>query len=78
LYEGIQLPNEEAPIGLITYMRTDSVRVADQALVDVREHIGQQYGADLFDMYKGTFDALYAEARCAHPPATPCAFTYSE
>ena len=29
LYEGIELPGEEAPIGLITYMRTDSVRVAD-------------------------------------------------
>jgi DNA topoisomerase-1 len=39
LYEGIELPGEEAPIGLITYMRTDSVRVADQALDEVREHI---------------------------------------
>ena len=29
LYEGIQLPDEEAPVGLITYMRTDSVRVSD-------------------------------------------------
>ncbi len=37
LYEGIELPGEEAAIGLITYMRTDSVRVADQALEDVRE-----------------------------------------
>jgi hypothetical protein len=33
---------------------------------------------DLFDVYKGTFDDVYAEARFAHPPATPCAFTYSE
>ena len=40
LYEGIQLPDEEAPVGLITYMRTDSVRVADQALDEVRDHIG--------------------------------------
>ena len=40
LYEGIELPDEEAPVGLITYMRTDSVRVADQALDEVREHIG--------------------------------------
>ena len=36
LYEGIELPGEEAAIGLITYMRTDSVRVADQALDEVR------------------------------------------
>src|SRR5882672_4367453 len=46
LYEGIELPGEEAAVGLITYMRTDSVRVADQALVDVRQHIQDQYGAD--------------------------------
>jgi len=45
LYEGIQLPGEDAPIGLITYMRTDSVRVSDQALAEVREHVGRQYGA---------------------------------
>ena len=44
LYEGIELPGEEAPVGLITYMRTDSVRVADQALDEVRGHIGEQYG----------------------------------
>jgi DNA topoisomerase-1 len=44
LYEGIQLPGEEAPIGLITYMRTDSVRVSDQALEDVRAHVAKKYG----------------------------------
>jgi len=44
LYEGIDLPGEDAPVGLITYMRTDSVRVADQALAEVREHIGARYG----------------------------------
>ena len=46
LYEGIQLPDEDAPVGLITYMRTDSVRVSDQALTDVREFVGRQFGAD--------------------------------
>ncbi len=40
LYEGIELPGEEAAVGLITYMRTDSVRVADQALDEVRGFIG--------------------------------------
>ena len=41
LYEGIELPGlgAEGPVGLITYMRTDSVRVADEALQSVREHI---------------------------------------
>src|SRR5258706_266339 len=45
LYEGVELPGEGA-VGLITYMRTDSTRVSDQAITDVREFIGGAYGAD--------------------------------
>ena len=41
LYEGIELPGEGA-VGLITYMRTDSTRVSDQALERVREFIGER------------------------------------
>ena len=44
LYEGIEL-GEEGAVGLITYMRTDSTRVADSALAEARELIGAQYGA---------------------------------
>ena len=46
LYEGIELPGlgVDGPIGLITYMRTDSVRVADEALAAVREHIKTAFG----------------------------------
>jgi DNA topoisomerase-1 len=44
LYEGIQLPDEDAPIGLITYMRTDSVRIAEQALDEVRAHVRSAFG----------------------------------
>src|SRR5207344_3463921 len=44
LYEGIELPGEDAAVGLITYMRTDSVRVADQALDEVRAHIQSEFG----------------------------------
>src|SRR5207344_1103679 len=35
LYEGVELPGEGS-VGLITYMRTDSTRVSDQAITDVR------------------------------------------
>ena len=38
LYEGIELPGEGS-VGLITYMRTDSTRVSEQALTEVREYI---------------------------------------
>ncbi len=45
LYEGIEL-GPEGPVGLITYMRTDSVRIAPEAVDAVRGHIGEKYGAD--------------------------------
>ena len=44
LYEGIELEGETR--GLVTYMRTDSVRVADEAITEVREQVGKLYGAD--------------------------------
>ena len=44
LYEGIELPGEGA-VGLITYMRTDSTRVAEQSLAEVRGHIEAAFGA---------------------------------
>jgi DNA topoisomerase-1 len=42
LYEGAEI-GEDGPTGLITYMRTDSVRVSDQAIASVRAYIGKQY-----------------------------------
>jgi DNA topoisomerase-1 len=45
LYEGIEL-GEEGSVGLITYMRTDSVRVADRALSEARDYIGNIFGSD--------------------------------
>src|SRR5436305_1897340 len=44
LYEGVELGAEGA-VGLITYMRTDSTRVSDAALNEVRDFRGGQYGA---------------------------------
>ncbi len=43
LYEGLEI-GEAAPVGLITYMRTDSVRVANEALVAVRGFIPKRFG----------------------------------
>ena len=75
LYEGIQLPNEEAPVGLITYMRTDSVRVADQALDEVRGHIGQQYGADYVPEQANRFK-VKTTAQDAHEAIRPTSMAY--
>ncbi len=43
LYEGIEV-GEEGSVGLITYMRTDSTRVSETALGEVRDFIQSQYG----------------------------------
>jgi DNA topoisomerase-1 len=45
LYEGVELGDEGA-VGLITYMRTDSTRIANDALDAVRGYINTRYGAD--------------------------------
>lgn len=60
LYEGIEL-GDEGSVGLITYMRTDSVRVSPDALEQVRELIGSRYGANYLpekpNYYKSKKDA---------------------
>jgi DNA topoisomerase-1 len=45
LYEGREIPGR-GTVGLITYMRTDSTRVSQDALQEVRELIDKQYGVD--------------------------------
>ena len=43
LYEGVELPGA-GPVGLITYMRTDSVRVSPEAAAAAREHVARVHG----------------------------------
>ena len=45
LYEGVELGSEGA-VGLITYMRTDSVRISDEAVSEARAYIGQRFGKE--------------------------------
>jgi DNA topoisomerase-1 len=63
LYMGVDLGSEGA-VGLITYMRTDSMRVSREALDEVREHIKSEYGADFLpespNFYKSKKDAQEA------------------
>ena len=44
LYEGIELGKDEGAVGLISYMRTDSTRVAESAALQAREVLEQQFG----------------------------------
>ncbi len=74
LYEGIELPGEGA-VGLITYMRTDSTRVSEQALGEVRQFIGGAYGAD-YVPEKPNFFRAKADAQDAHEAIRPTAMQY--
>ncbi|MBU3930968.1 MAG: type I DNA topoisomerase, partial [Proteobacteria bacterium] len=76
LYEGIEL-GPEGPVGLITYMRTDSVRIAAEALNDAREYIHSHYDgtflppkARVFKVAGAAQDAHEAirPSSMAHPP----------
>ena len=74
LYEGIELPGEEV-VGLITYMRTDSPRVADEAITDVRGHIGERYGPDFVPDTPRYFRKK-ADAQDAHEAIRPTGIQY--
>ena len=74
LYEGIELPGEES-VGLITYMRTDSTRVSEQALTDVREYIGTKFGPD-FVPEKPNVYKTKADAQDAHEAIRPTSMQY--
>lgn len=63
LYEGIEL-GSKGPVGLITYMRTDSVRISPNAVEEARSFVSARYGADyvpkkpnLFKVKKSAQDA---------------------
>jgi DNA topoisomerase I len=60
LYEGKEL-GEEGSVGLITYMRTDSTRVSEDALAEVRAFVGERYGQNYLpessNVYKTKKDA---------------------
>ncbi len=60
LYEGVEMGSEGA-VGLITYMRTDSTRVSDDAVTEAREFIGGKFGPQYVpaapNVYKSKKDA---------------------
>jgi DNA topoisomerase-1 len=69
LYEGVEI-GDQGPVGLITYMRTDSVRVSDEALNEVRGYIEQRYGAN-YVPEKPNFYRSRKSAQEAHEAIRP-------
>ncbi len=58
LYEGVKIP-EKGTVGLITYMRTDSTRISEEARRSAKEHIVATYGENYYEnrYYKTSKDA---------------------
>ncbi len=71
LYEGVDLGEDGSPTGLITYMRTDSTQVSEQALVEVREHIGEQFGPEFLPARAVRYAARARGAQEAHEAIRP-------
>ncbi|MBU2055379.1 MAG: type I DNA topoisomerase [Proteobacteria bacterium] len=71
LYEGIGL-GPEGQVGLITYMRTDSVRIAGEALEEAREYIRGHYGTTYLPSKARVFKVAGA-AQDAHEAIRPTA-----
>ncbi len=70
LYEGIEL-SDEGNVGLITYMRTDSVVLADIAVEEIREVIAERYGAENVPAEPRKFKTKSKNAQEAHEAIRP-------
>jgi DNA topoisomerase-1 len=69
LYEGVEL-GAEGSVGLISYMRTDSTRVANEALDEVRDLVRQRYGAEFCPATPNTYKSK-KDAQDAHEAIRP-------
>lgn len=74
LYEGIQL-GEGEQTGLITYMRTDSLNLSDNALEQIRTHVGEEYGDEYTLAKPRTFTTETKGAQEAHEAIRPTAIS---
>jgi DNA topoisomerase-1 len=70
LYEGIDLKRDGGPVGLITYMRTDSTRVSDDAIKEVRAEITKVYGPEFVPAQPNVYKSKKS-AQDAHEAIRP-------
>ena len=71
LYEGVKIP-EKGTVGLITYMRTDSTRISEEARAAAKQHILKAYGEEY---YENRYYKTNKEAQDAHEGIRP---TYAD
>ena len=69
LYEGVELDGETT--GLITYMRTDGVQMAREAMLAIRDHVSETYGKDYIPAVPREYQSKAKNAQEAHEAVRP-------
>ncbi len=69
LYEGINI-SKVGTVGLITYLRTDSIRISDEAKASCKDYIASEYGKEYVGDYKGV-DKKKGKIQDAHEAIRP-------
>src|SRR5690606_20839774 len=75
LYEGIDIPGE-GPVGLITYMRTDSTHLSGAALSMVRDYIARNFGDRYLPEKPNFFTSSNKAAQEAHEAIRPTSLDF--
>ncbi len=70
LYEGVEI-GEEGPVGLITYMRTDSTRISKEAQDESKEYILKNFGDDYYPSEPRVFKSKKKNVQDAHEAIRP-------
>ncbi len=70
LYEGIEI-GEEGPVGLITYMRTDSVRISNEAQEESKDYILKSFGQEYYPPEPRVFKSKKKNVQDAHEAIRP-------
>ncbi len=76
LYEGVDLGGERK--GLITYMRTDSLRISEKAIETIRKIIKENFGEELLPQRPRTFKSRGSSVQDAHEAIRPTGFEFPD
>ncbi|MEX0940440.1 MAG: type I DNA topoisomerase [Candidatus Babeliales bacterium] len=71
LYEGIPLEDPQTPVALITYMRTDSLRLSDTAIKQARSYIDKTFGGKYLPSKAQNYTKAKGKAQDAHEAIRP-------
>lgn len=70
LYEGVEI-GEEGPVGLITYMRTDSTRVSNEAREETKDYVLKTFGKDYYPSQPRIYTSRKKNVQDAHEAIRP-------